>query len=345
MSSHLISNDQDHLRPPMVCLQMLGRRFPDIWPRLDVLRAEFVSVPNEYPPHWYLPYHAVAQTLDGLLAQMDRAGMNAPRFHVATVNMLIALSGWRVTQGVYRFDATLFDALIATPVSGQLPTDLLSKLPEWTVYIETPDMRWAGDALHGVFAQVGEMQDGAPCLCIVLHVETHLGGIILRLDQPSLEASLDIAVRHELNAGANPREHDIREVLPRIVSLLLYLCSEAAELGDGTCFPTKPVPRRTKKRTRMFPAERPTQWDVGMRMGAALRRAYQDDEAGRAGESSRHGSPRAHIRRAHWHTILSGSRRDPIRTLRWLPPIPVNGERIEDLVPTIRPVAAADVGH
>jgi hypothetical protein len=59
MSSHLISKDQDRLRPPMVCLQMLGRRFPDIWPRLDVLRAEFVSVPNEYPPNWYRPFHAV----------------------------------------------------------------------------------------------------------------------------------------------------------------------------------------------------------------------------------------------------------------------------------------------
>lgn len=39
-----------------------------------------------------------------------------------------------------RFAPTLYDALIATPVEGKLPTKLLSRLPEWTVYIETPGL-------------------------------------------------------------------------------------------------------------------------------------------------------------------------------------------------------------
>jgi len=341
MTPQLPPVNQDSDRLPADFVKRVGQRFPGIWPRLDRLRGELVTHVSDFPAHWYLPFHAVARTMDSALMEMGRAGLNPPRIAPATVNLVGTIAGWRVTQGVYRFDATLFDALITTPVSGRLPTDLLSRLPEWTVYIETPGMQWGGESLRGVFAQVGEMGDGAECLYLVLSVRRQLYGFLLRLDQPSLEAALDLAGHPASCRELGINESDIREVLPRIVSLLLYLCSESAELGDGIRRPARPVPQRTKKGLRMFPADRPTTWDVGMRMGAALRLAYREDEEQRASGSGAHASPRPHIRRAHWHTILSGSRENPTRTLRWLPPIPVNVERVEDLVPTLRPVAAA----
>lgn len=342
MTSHLPPSDHDHVRSPADYVKRVGERFRGIWPELDRLRGELATNVRDFPAHWYLPFHAVAQAPDLALIEMGRAGLNSPQFSFATVNLLGTIAGWRVTQGVYRFDTTLFNALITTPVSGRLPTDLLSRLPEWSVYIETPGMQWAGEPLRGVFAQVGEMDDGTECLYLALSVHRQLYGFSLRLDQPSLEASLDFASHSASRREIGINETDIREVLPRIVSLLLYLCSESAELGDGTRLPARPVPRRTKKGVPMFPADRPTTWDVGMRMGAALRLAYREDEEERAsGGSSAHASPRPHIRRAHWHTILSGSRQNPTRTLRWLPPIPVNVERVEDLVPTLRSVTAA----
>ncbi|MFL9999371.1 hypothetical protein PQR34_49145, partial [Paraburkholderia sediminicola] len=95
------------------------------------------------------------------------AGARVGNVPGVTVNVLATLAGWRVTQGVYRFDPTLYNALIATPIEGKLPTELLSRLPEWTVYIETPGMRWVGEPLHGVFAQVGDLHDGAEVLTLV----------------------------------------------------------------------------------------------------------------------------------------------------------------------------------
>ena len=50
-----------------------------------------------------------------------------------------ALAAWRVTQGIYRFDPTTFDALWETPVTGDIPTEVLFHLPEWCVYIPTPE--------------------------------------------------------------------------------------------------------------------------------------------------------------------------------------------------------------
>jgi len=90
----------------------------------------------------------------------------------------------------------------------------------------------------------------------------------------------------------------------------------------------------------MFPAERLTTWDVGIRIGAALRRAHEHDNA-EHGSSANHAGPRPHVRRAHWHTFLTGPRIEPKRALRWLPPIAVNVEDINDLVPTVRPVKAS----
>jgi len=49
--------------------------------------------------------------------------------------------------------------------------------------------------------------------------------------------------------------------------------------------------------------------------------------------------PRAHIRRAHWHTYLVGAGRSE-RRLKWLPPIPVNVDDPESLPAVIRQVPA-----
>jgi hypothetical protein len=48
-------------------------------------------------------------------------------------------------------------------------------------------------------------------------------------------------------------------------------------------------------------------------------------------------SPRPHIRRAHWHTFLTGQGRQA-RKLRWMPPIAVRVEDAGALPATVRAV-------
>jgi hypothetical protein len=134
------------------------------------------------------------------------------------------------------------------------------------------------------------------------------------------------------------------------VSLTLYLCAQAAELHDAQGQrrrPTRPQPTKTKHGLRLFPPAQPTMWDVAYRLGAALRRAQQVAQEQQevptveAAEHTPRQAPRAHLRRAHWHTywVGAGSRKDPSTAqaqVRWLPPIPVGLP--EALIPTIRPV-------
>jgi hypothetical protein len=70
---------------------------------------------------------------------MDAVSSQARRLRLATTNSshhLAALAAWRATQGIYRFDDTLLDELWHTPIHGELPTDLLYRMPEWCMYIE-----------------------------------------------------------------------------------------------------------------------------------------------------------------------------------------------------------------
>ena len=131
-------------------------------------------------------------------------------------------------------------------------------------------------------------------------------------------------------AGTDDLEHAVdrtAETLSPIVSLVLYLCSEHAELRDPRDpdrRSRRPQPTRTKRRLREFAASRVTTWEVAYRLGAALEQAQAnvtgDDQGGT------HASPRAHVRRAHCHTYWVG---------RGRPPIPVGVESLDDLVPTI----------
>lgn len=124
-----------------------------------------------------------------------------------------------------------------------------------------------------------------------------------------------------------------------LLSLLLYLCADGAEIGDGTVRPANPQPKRTKQCWRLFAADKPTAWDVGVRLGAALRRAFHASDTGQSevGPETGRSRPRAHVRRAHWHTFLAGAGRAE-RRLKWLPPIPVNVEDVDGLPATVRPV-------
>lgn len=134
---------------------------------------------------------------------------------------------------------------------------------------------------------------------------------------------------------------EIRDLLP-LVSLVTYICVEAAAVGNGSGnHPARPRPTRTRRGERLFPPDSPTEWQVAYRLGAALRRAYAAEDAPLGATGTGHASPRPHIRRGHWHSFWTGRRSVPSErnlTAKWLPPIAVNVSDVEQLVPTIRTV-------
>lgn len=330
-------------------LAAIARRYPDAWRAVDEFRADRGTGGLPDWPGWcFLPLAASYAVVSGggsNRVPLDRAG---------DVGTLGALAAWRVTQGIYRFDPAVYAAIVETPVDGDVPHEILYRLPEWCVYVETPDMQVAGDVVHGFFAHLEhDIATGRPELRLLIDADSMLLPIPVHLGPWSLEESLrrmvSTASAHAVELGMGEAPADLLPAIQArvgpMVSLLLYLCSQNAEIGDGKRMPANPEPKRTKRGWRLFPADRPTAWDVGVRLGAALRAAYRQAETG--GDVG-HAGPRPHIRRAHWHGFRSGPMKradgsdipahERKYDLRWLPPIAVNLDGVEGLPATVRPV-------
>lgn len=117
------------------------------------------------------------------------------------------------------------------------------------------------------------------------------------------------------------------------ISLALYLCVRNADLPRLR--PERPEATRTRKGLRYFPPAETAVWDVGMRIGPALRQAQLQNVGVEAGDSGKR--PRAHVRRAHWHHYWTGPKNGERELiLKWVSPTLVNMQSADDLPSVIR---------
>lgn len=345
-------------------LAAVARAYPGAWDAVERLRAARGRELPQWPEWCYLPMH-------GAYAIVSGGGERRVPFERAHhVGIVGALAAWRMTQGIYRYDPALYGAVIETELDRELPVDPLYRLPEWCVYIETPDQVWrvAGEErpIAGIWAHLDwdERIEGAP------HHELRLVLDTARTPEEALDplagcipiplvlgaGTIGDALARVLASGARearargmepPAELADASAVARqlwpLVSLVLYLCADDAEIGDRRARPANPAPTRTRRHGwRTFAATGPRVWDVGVRIGVALRRAYHAEEVRARGEPTGR-TVRPHIRRAHWHTFLAGPRAgERERRLRWLPPIAVKLDDIADLPATIRRVKRWD---
>jgi hypothetical protein len=339
------------------CLRAIAQQYPDLWKHVDRLRAERGRTIPKWPSWCFMPFAGAYAIASG--GQDD-----APPERLGAIAALATLAAWRPTQGIYRFDATVAAAVQDTPISGDIPTEILHHIPEWCVYIDTPGSDYLGAPSAGFFALlecdandgreelriVADMGDGQ--LSAALPVWLNRGGLVAGIEAATEEAARQAAIYRPKGIGptaqailACPPSMLADALTPRI-NLLLYLCSTNAEMRQrdtGRLRPSKPTLTKTKDGMRMFPAEKPAAWDVGFRLGAAIRHAREQEQR-KPGDGT-HASPRAHIRRAHWHSFWTGPKAkvgmlapDRKLVLKWLPPMAVNVEDELETVPTIHPV-------
>lgn len=324
---------------PREHLRAAARLYPDAWQQLENMRRDQGHGLPSWPDWCYCPLAGAYAIVSG--GGDNRLGLG----ETGDVGRLGALAAWRMTQGVYRFDPALYAAITATPLTGDLPSDLLHHLPEWCVYIETPGLGPLGVFVH---MEWDAATDGREELRLLLDYPDTLITFPLHLGPWPLSEAVERSVaesrRQAINHGSTivatqlaafPVDDAARH-LSAIVSLTLYLCSERPDIDVQ---PTNPEPKKTRHGWKLFPADTPRTWDVGQRIGSALRSAYLAEQTNSQPDTTDTGRarPRAHVRAAHWHTYLTGQGRAN-RVLRWIPPVPVNVDGFDDLPATIRPV-------
>ncbi|MFI5304982.1 MAG: AcrVA2 family anti-CRISPR protein [Nitrospiria bacterium] len=278
---------------------------------------------------------------------MDDRTIQSASDLLSNVNRLAAYSSWRVSKGIYRFDPDLYRELLITPFDGNLPSDVLTRILEYCLYVETPDMFINNTEIHGFYYRLDFNEDVNRYIAsFLLDADPNPWPISIQLGSWTLAEGLERNTKDIIENASGPLTVDpnltrkfVTLVKP-FLNLILYICSENAEIGDGEKTPGFPKLVKTKKGTKMFVPGGPTVWDVGLRIGAALRRA-REVERRENGDPQR--SVRPHIRRAHWHKYWIGTKKlkDGVERRfvhNWIPPIPVKVEDYDKLPAVVKPV-------
>lgn len=332
---------------PVLHLSRLAGRYAKFWHRYEEFRRDRKRL-GDWPPWCYCP-------LAGSYAIVSGGGDNrVPLDRSHLIAELGGLAAWRPTKGIYRFDLDLGKALVDTPLEGELPREILHRLPEWCVYVETTGLV---EGVEGFFAHLEhDAGDGRTELRLLLDygpddapqlaaVPLHLveGGLVASVQAMADEAASQAALEGVgwTSALARGVVRDLAGRVRPLVSLLLYLCSEEPDYA-GDDRPRIPRLTKTAKGMRMPTADAPRTWDVGLRIGAAIRAAREvperADEGGQFdGNGVAHRRPRGHLRRAHWHTYWTGKGK-AVPALRWLFPMMVNANSPDGLPAVVRKV-------
>ena len=340
---------------PHWILNQVSNRFSGIWNASE----EVLSVVGKFwPDYCHAPlciWHvAIAQVVnmsyfDSDEKQAELAGL---------VELINILGNWRTGQGVYRFDPALFKAVSSTPLAGPLSAEIFSHLPEWGIYVETPGLEADGHPLHGFFACLNHAPKTGATLRLALDTEDGYYLCTLSLDQPNISQALLNVMTPLINSEnfkdvekATTEWSQITEMeakfIEPLVSLICFICTRNDEISSTRgVMPSRPKAKKTKRGERVFPASSPRTWDVGLRLGAALRKYASTQNVDEKHQTEELGSPkRPHLRSGHWHQFRSGPRIDEhgerippeLRKLsaKWLPPKLVNCTSLDDLVPTL----------
>lgn len=328
------------LHPADKFVRWMLKSFPDAEQQMLGYQKIRSELSKDWPEWCYLPmaavYAIITKGADIAIAQaiMAEKPDSLPKLTAALI--------WNRTKMVYKFDGTLSELLAKQSITDEIPIEVLYRLPYPCIFIESPG-KLLGRAFDGYFAWLEfDVNNRMPELRLLYLMRD--GGTVpyplmlkgktipefWKATEESARSRTSESIPDEVPAWP------LYSTFASAVNHILYLCAENADVSPSAASVSTP------KRSHGVPQE-PQLWDVGMRVGAAVREygSRQPGEEAPIAAGQEHASPRPHIRRAHWHAFWTGKRNSPDRqlTVHWLAPIPVNYEFVREDMPTvIKPV-------
>ena len=316
---------------PLRLVRLWNKMRPGVYEELDRLKMAKADGEILWPDYCELPINAaftLLQVKEGLSAQEAAAGAAE----------LTACWMWRHSKIVYSFDPDLASALAEQAEDVQdtdvLPCELLMHLPYPCIYVKAPNMLEDTD---GFFAWVDyDLNREGPELRVqwVLPDMEHSVAQVRHLlpGQPIKDCILDTIHTTQENLGEDIKLQDVDVSVARVVlsaiQLILYIVSENAEIDDVPLPMERAQTRGNVTTLRKSMEDRASQireMSVGVRVGAALRKARRAPSTGRSTGSG--GTKRSHTRRGHWHHYWTGPMKgDRTLLLKWTAPTIIHPE-------------------
>src|SRR5215469_3202672 len=267
-------------------LKRYGDAVPGLWTILDGVRWQSST---KWPPWCYAPIGLVRALVVGAA---ENSGIRDPKPLLTDLVAVSMLAAWRTTQGIYVFDTDVQHDIWNTPVSGDIPSDVLFHLPEWCCFVSAPGRVFDEEVLGFLVSLNSDSELLAPelwllvvykeedvdveplCLTLVGSIMEAIQGGLAKLKRTTLAASAQ--QKEAALVRLNERYERHIQDLEGMVSLALYLASENREISNPLGQqPQNPGPTSTKLG---YPPPSPTTWDVGLRLVAALSTAREHQE-------------------------------------------------------------------
>lgn len=325
---------------PLQVVRNLTNQVPDIWERVEKIRDEKKTNWAEW---CYFPMKEGVTMAYGLCGQDQIMSSYYGQ-------QICALAPWRVSKELFIMDPQLEEELCKQE-NLSVPAECLMRLPYQCFYIQFQSETLKHFGYDGVFVHLNDELSRGHELRLLF---TGNGGVttgfpisltaktVTESFQKLISLSYENINRVESKEVAQFLSDRVRKVveastedlLQKTLQLVLYLCAENAELvpepsGTGREeTPARPLKDVVTRKDRYSDVRK---WDVGVRIGTAIRK-YRSDvktenpassiEEVEPKERTGHASPRPHMRRGHWHHFWTGARKDTERklVLRWIPP-------------------------
>ncbi|QJT82322.1 protein finQ [Kosakonia sp. MUSA4] len=271
---------------------------------------------------------------------------------------------WRYTKKIYRLSDDIISDVASTYVDN-IPAQVLKELPAWSIYVSAEDLHTelpTSYPINGFFFYPLYNNDGNIIRLFIIddlkqgqgisglkEKDVDVVGNIIRI-KDSREGLIDSrtmeCIDGEVVVTVNEEIKDFRErefnLLNAQLSMVLYICSQINDIREISPLKRPQKNKRLVQLDHESPATVIREWDVGIRMGQAIRQFRQSETAGETRPATT-SSKRPHIRRGHWHTYWTGSRKPELAherkpKLKWLPPVPVNSEDVDGLPVVITPL-------
>lgn len=265
-----------------------------------------------------------------------------------TAQIVSCLIAWRPTKQIYTFDEKLADMLARQDLTGDIPIDVLKRVPCKAMYLQS-NYFGGFDGVFVFFSIDVNKTDQMEMRMFLIEDDTVICYPLFLIPGKTLDQCLEDTAKDTVELDENGELQDAQELLLKvrrgvtqtILQLVLYLCAENKDVIEKKRldFTPKKQTNNKKKKRKLPPEKKIVEFEVGKIVTRSYSNEYRPSEYHEAtGTGS---AKRPHMRKAHWHHFWTGSRSKPEERkliLRWVPPTFVNQQEEVESSPTINKV-------
>ncbi|MDO6643818.1 MULTISPECIES: AcrVA2 family anti-CRISPR protein [Acinetobacter] len=344
---------------PIKVLDALSANYPELWKYVNtgVLdNGEFGHKGNSdgqvllaYIAWWFIilrikhPRLADKMFLAHKKIQIEQkpiVPIDLPFTLIPEIMAIADIGTWRYTKGIYKINDDIAPFLLNEDFKGNIPLDRISRLPEWSIYVDCRNLKLStfGRKIVGFWASINyfpsSLYKGQEILHFTILYEDTFGTdfktcISLDADNKSIEEDT-IKISQWFKQGIS--DEALAELVMfknKALQIILYICQDEPDISENgneiLDLNFNPKPQRIKGKNKLFEAKKIRYFDVGEKDGRSIKEALNVYH-----NSGKTQAP--HIRRAHWHGFWKGSRKNNAQEFfyKWVAPVIVNGDLAQD---------------